>query len=507
MGLALAQDLSCPAVYRVGYQAGLKRLFIAWDFGLSKDTVRFPGSAPFRFVVYPFDQSWGFRAAWKRYMELFPEFFVVRARDQGIWMPFTDVSTVQGWEDFGFRFHEGNNNVPWDDAHGILSFRYTEPMTWWMAMKKEAPRTLASALATREEMIKTGKGHESEMASVCESAGMQDESGGPCLQFRDEPWCHGAVWSLNPNPYLSGGTNAATIYWNPRIKEQLYGASAKGHLDGEYLDSLEGYLTADLNYRREHFRETTVPLAFSTEEGLPALYKGLCVYEFTRWLADDVHRQGSLMFANSVPYKMTWLCPWLDVMGTETDWMQNGQYRPVSESTLALWRTLSGAKPYLLLMNTDYDKFTYDLVERYFHQSLFYGMFPGMFSHNASENPYWQNPKWYNRDRPLFLKYMPIIKQVAQAGWQPVTQATTDQPSLKIERFGPTPAGWLYFTVFNSGPAKQSGHVQIKGAPEWGAITECEELVAPRKLTSDSQGWPLELQSGQTAVLKLKTAN
>jgi len=39
-------------------------------------------------------------------------------------MPFTDVSTVQDWQDFGFKFHEGNNNVAWDKAHGILSFRY-----------------------------------------------------------------------------------------------------------------------------------------------------------------------------------------------------------------------------------------------------------------------------------------------------------------------------------------------------------------------------------------------
>lgn len=62
-------------------------------------------------------------------------------------MPFTDVSTVAGWEDFGFRYHEGNNNVGWDDAHGVLSFRYTEPMTWWMSMDPALPRTLAEACA------------------------------------------------------------------------------------------------------------------------------------------------------------------------------------------------------------------------------------------------------------------------------------------------------------------------------------------------------------------------
>jgi len=35
-------------------------------------------------------------------------------------------------EDFGFRFKEGNDETGWDDQHNILTFRYTEPMTWWM---------------------------------------------------------------------------------------------------------------------------------------------------------------------------------------------------------------------------------------------------------------------------------------------------------------------------------------------------------------------------------------
>ena len=48
-------------------------------------------------------------------------------------MPFAKISEVKGWEDFGFRFKEGDNETAWDDAHGILTFRYTEPMTWWIA--------------------------------------------------------------------------------------------------------------------------------------------------------------------------------------------------------------------------------------------------------------------------------------------------------------------------------------------------------------------------------------
>ena len=54
----------------------------------------------------------------------------------------------------------------------------------------------------------------------------------------------------------------------------MYGVRAKSQLDGEYLDSLEGYVTADLNFRREHFRYTTVPLTFASETKQPRFIKG-----------------------------------------------------------------------------------------------------------------------------------------------------------------------------------------------------------------------------------------
>ena len=201
-GLALALDMAHPAQYRLVYHAGTRQFFIAYDFGLVPETERCPGGAEFRFVFFRFDPRWGFRAALQKLAQVFPEYFRVRSREQGLWMPFTDISTVRGWEDFDFKYHEGNNNVPWDNSHGVLSFRYTEPMTWWMPMEKGRPRTIAEAIATRNQLIRGGKGNQGEMARVSEVAGMTDESGEPSLLFRNEPWCDGAIWSLNPNPAL-----------------------------------------------------------------------------------------------------------------------------------------------------------------------------------------------------------------------------------------------------------------------------------------------------------------
>lgn len=519
VGLALALDMATPAQYRLGYHAGTKQFFIAYDFGLVKESERFPSSADFRFVLYSFDPRWGFRAAFQKLAEIFPDYFRVRSKDQGLWMPFTDVSTVQGWEDFGFRYHEGNNNVAWDDAHGILSFRYTEPMTWWMRMNNGVPRTMAEAVRARDELAQGSDGRNRQMAQVSQTAGMLDDAGQPCLLFRNEPWCDGAVWSLNPNPFVvppSGGsnapdrlkaglqTNAATVHWNDAIKAALYGPAAKGQLDGEYLDSLEGYVTADLNFRRDHFRWTTVPLTFSSETKQPALFKGLAVFEFTQWISDDSHRLGKLMFANGVPYRFTFLCPWLDVLGTETDWLRAGKYQPAPIAQMDLWRTMSGQKPYLLLMNTDYDRFTPDFVEKYFQRSLFYGMWPGFFSHNAADNPYWRNPRWYNRDRPLFKKYIPLLKSVAEAGWQPVTLARCDNERILVERFGPDASGTCYFTLLNDTAEPQHGTLLAEGqALRTGTEADARELISEKTLERTGSGWSVDLQPQQAALLRI----
>lgn len=499
--IALALDMARPAVYRVTYHAGAKQLLIAFDLGLVPET-KSPGSAEFGFVIYRADARWGFRSALAKLQAIYPEYFQVRSTNQGIWMPFTDVSTVQGWQDFGFRYHEGDNNVSWDDANQVLSFRYTEPTTWWMSMAPELPRTVAEALRVRDEYANGAAGYRRTMAQVSRTAAMLDEDRQPAMVFRNEPWANGAVWSLNPNPNLPAQPNAATVYWNDAARAK-YTATSGPKLDGEYLDSLEGYVTANLNYNREHFKDTTVPVTFTADTREPVLFKGLAIFEFTKWMSEEVHGLGGLMFANSVPYRFSFLCPWLDVMGTETDWMPGGVYTPVSDAQMLLWRSMTGAKPYLLLMNTDYSRFTPEYVERYFLRSLAFGIYPSMFSHNAAENPYWGNPDWYNRDRNLFKKYLPIIKEVAEAGWEPVTAARLEGTGLPVERFGKATARAVYFTLLNDASTNFTGvlTVEPEQAPTSAVATE---IVSGTRLGRSGSGWSVTIPARSTAVVKLQ---
>ena len=107
-------------------------------------------------------------------------------------MPFAKISAVKGWEDFGFRFKEGDNETAWDDAHGIVTFRYTEPMTWWMRMPKEMPRTIEAALGEARRLASERKDRQ---AMALLTSGYHDEQGQFVARLLDTPWCDGAVWS------------------------------------------------------------------------------------------------------------------------------------------------------------------------------------------------------------------------------------------------------------------------------------------------------------------------
>ena len=108
-------------------------------------------------------------------------------------------------------------------------------------------------------------------------------------------------------------------------------------------------------------------------------------------------------------------------------------------------------------MNTRFEDFSHELVDKYMKRSLAYGMFPGFFSHNASEGHYFTRPELYNRDRPLFKKYVPLCKRVAEAGWEPITGARPATNSVYVERFGER-----LLTVFNDSGQSRTVTVQCE---------------------------------------------
>ena len=548
-GLALALDMDHPAQYRLVYHAGTKQFFIAYDFGLAKDTTKLPGGAGFRFVLYCFDPRWGFRAALQKYYDIFPQHFAKRVTREGVWMPFTDIATVPGFDDFGFAFQEGAPNVAFDDQHGIASFVYVEPMSHWLAMPRDVPRTYDSALSVLNKELAGARGKEAaEMAAATLTSGIEGADGRLFLYLVKAPWCDGGVFSLNPDPAIpttpehpfnkamvmqqtieaafkknepkQGLTTNLPVTTRPgkdafhrvpgipeergRGGTRPYQTSGQPGLDGVYLDSLE-MSAAELNYRREHFRSASAPLVFD-REGRPCQLMIFNTWTFERDIAAQMHVRGKLLFANAVLWQFAFPAPQLDVLGTEVNWLHQGEYLPDSDAVMNFRRALCRQKPYCLLMNTDYARFTPELVERYFQRCLFYGVWPGFFDEEAaSKDPYWVSPKkWYERDRPLFKKYIPLLRRLTAAGWQPLTHASCDNSRILVERFGPGAGDTVFLTLLNDTADAQAGTVTADlKALGWKQPASARELVSGNAATRWGPGWHITLRPQQAEVLCL----
>ena len=476
----LAIDPAYPAFFRIGYSADTSELYLAYDIGL----VREKPKCRLRFCQFNFQADWGFRAALARYYEIYPEAFRIRTPQQGLWMPFASISKVPGWQDFGFRFKEGNDETGWDNRHGILTFHYSEPGNWWMPMPANMPRSYEAAIGEARRLAS----QDSAAAKALFTSGCRDVDGHMVVSFANTPWCNGALWRMNSMPSLGGEVTDFKNKWNKHICEKLYGSKRDGDLDGEYVDSSEGGAP---DFSREHFAAARTPLTFSLDERRPVIFPGLIAYEYVRGLAEDVHRTNKLMMANYTPTQYFWLTPQLDVLGTETDWNPGGNWQPMTDAELLYRRALCKGKPYCFLMNTQFERFPRELVEKYMKRCLAYGMFPGFFSANASEGQYFARPELYNRDRELFKKYVPLCRQVAEAGWEPITRARASDSRVYVERFGER-----YLTVFNDSPQRRVVTIVLEGMKP----RSCRELLSGRTMEWREDKATLTLEAEDVAV-------
>ena len=327
-----------------------------------------------------------------------------------------------------------------------------------------------------------------------------DEHGRTPGRVLDTPWCDGVVWSMNSAPGVAGAVTDFSNKFNGGYIEQQYGESRKATCDGEYIDSAEAYVTEELDFRRDHFAGTQRPLCYALGSRKVGLYKGMIGSEYVRAIAREMHGRNHYMMANSTPGDWWWLAPMLDVMGTETDWNHGGNWIPMSDEELLYRRALCKGKPYCFLMNTDFTRFPYEATEKFMKRTLAYGMFPGFFSADAATGQYFTRPGLYNRDRPLFRKYVPLCKLVAEAGWEPVTGVISDNEAVIVERFG-SPPGPCYLTVYNLGDTRQKAALTLTSLAADG---KWRDLMAGEAFVWKEKRAQIELDAGDVKVIECK---
>lgn len=436
-GLGLAKPPRDACLFRFGFDGRRGVLYSAWDFALSPDT-REPGTARFSLVLLPLRSENGFRGALASLYALWPEDFRARVPSFGAWMPFDRLSEIPDVDEFGFAYQEGAPEPRFDDELGVSSFIYFHCAGEFASIPGY---TRDQPLPPYEQQLaalnRVAKGHTG-IGDVWGITGIQNPDG--TVNILPER-VYGHVFSQPcVDPDLPYG-NAMVQRLVDRVMEE----PAPVGVDGCYYDGI----AVGLDYSREHFRVADNPLLWDASLQRPVAYNFFASLEWARAIADTLHPAGKLTMLNdSSMTSFSYAFPYLDVLGAEGGWIN-------SDESFLRARAYSYQKPFCTLLKTDYSKHPQARVESYMRSCMAFGVLPGFFDISPSgANPgssYWDHPEWYNRDRPLFRRYMPLCAELCRAGWEPVRMASSLTTGAEIERFGAGASGsadgLVYFTI------------------------------------------------------------
>ncbi|MCC6490786.1 MAG: hypothetical protein IT364_25085 [Candidatus Hydrogenedentes bacterium] len=480
--LCMAVPLQPARMVRFRYDGPARELRAEFDFGLSPVSSRFPSCADAEVLLFEVPPEWAFRQALARYYELYTDAFKRRVGEGGIWMPFTGLGSIGHPEDFGFAYREvaidALSTVAADEVLGVSSYVYVEPQTNWRTLRGEAESTHDSYLAQLQEDAAAGD----RKAQATLVSGIEREDGGLDLYLDPIAWTKDAPFGVNADPAVSSGAYPG---WPNKASYEMAELSRvlgwNGHpatgLDGVYVDSMEGWGVLR-NYRKDHWRVSRYPLTFHHDTNRVCLmnFWGTCA--FVEDLAAQLHARGMTLMGNGSFHRLWQLAPFVDIPGMEYGWYQDGAWSPVPDEQFLYLRALAGPRPYLLLMNNDFNDASH--MEEYFQRALFYGCYPSMFhGHTGTSVPYFSNPAWYNRDRPLFQRYVPQIRRLDKAGWRPVPRAAVSPKEIRIERWGDGATDDLAFTLHNPSPQEQQVSLQL----DEGALHLSEAFTAREELS------------------------
>lgn len=464
-GLAMGYRISNPRIARLTANPLSRQFNIEFDLGVSPHTRKNPRRASVEFFLYRFKSTpeMAFRAATQGYYDRFPELFKtdIPAEQQGNWVAFTNLEQIPGHEELGIKVHEigSKDHIPYDVSKGVHAFRYLiEPWSIWLPLQEEGidPKNYDQVLSYVHRIYEQG----SKNGIVIFSSGIHDGEGRFLFRsytLKTQPnWCVGksgcAQFFVNSDPGIAS-FNKFALHWD---KGALWALHPK--LTGEYVDSFSG-AGHPIDQRKEHWHTTDFPLAFRRKPKVElGIANGLSNFQMAKELRRLADGGGKKLMANQL-YSSgePWGCGLFDYQGKEVHWpIKEGVTEAEPDAILLHRRTLAGARPYMLLQYADFSKFN---VEFYLQTALFYGLYPGIHNDDKLKKSYYKVAEFRERDRPLFKKYIPLIRQLNGAGWRPLTGARAEDPAIYLERFGSGKN--FYFTVRNISPKPISTKISL----------------------------------------------
>ncbi len=521
LGIAIAVSIDFPTQQELEYNGSTHQYVLTYQLGIVKEA---PDSAKFSFVIYKLDDpKWGFRAAFEKYTRIFPEHYIVREKEHGVWLGPQDVyyESIPDIEDFNIKFNEESRdkNVEYFRAQGsqeiergIKGYQYIEPSGFWIPgavadVSEPTTEKVNNVIKQLANSTNPSVKFQSYLSKVALNVGpMLDIKGELVWNPTNAAWASNGVFiGANFNPNLPG-FNYWDMYFSDYLWDVLFDAnkSIGFPFDGIYLDEMSGWPMAG-NFNREHYKYTTVPLTYSPYYKKPVLLRSATNWEFVNKMSAKLHEEGKTVFANKGTEKHAFNSGFIDAHGVEWWGWENGKYYQCSLEQMSQYRTLAYQKPFCILLAADYSDGNFDSaqLERYMQYCLLFGFIPSPWNSTGDGGGlYWNTPGFYERDRAVWKKYSPVLKTVSEAGWEPVTYAATNNENVLIERFGKTAENGVYFSVHNTASTEQEVTVTIPTslfAPT--SKTLYKELISGEKYTLNNNTHKVTLKPYQTIVL------
>jgi hypothetical protein len=459
-GLTLAIPPTNPTLFEIG--AGRDGLYVTFKIGLS-DATEPPGRTGFNLIIYLHDPEWGFRSALERYYDFFRDpFFTRRVKRIGAWgwhhptvseLPNANLYAFheaggETWKsqdrgEHGYE-HEGENlansvadyerlaHFKDDEAIGVYSLPYTIVGQRQVYRLEKMPTNQEEALdaferwTTKEPVVFQSPGpsvsfrNGEQLKAIIRNSDIYDAQGKSAVLIRDYLG-NTVTFPLNPNPRLFANEDKLTIgkYTLDDYLPMLFKGSK--FVDGCYVDSL-GRWPGYYNFRREHFKYSTVPLTYAGNPPQPCLWNLQSHAEYLWELSSRLHAQNKIVFANGVHANRVMLGFAVDAMGME------GIPSYDKPDGFYATRVAAGSKPYCALNGHEGNS------PRMWNSCLYMGILVGARSNAGQENE---------------RKYLPTIIKLNEAGWQPLTYARAESPTVGLERWGGSRDKPVYFSLMN----------------------------------------------------------
>ena len=300
--------------------------------------------------------------------------------------------------------------------------------------------------------------------------------------FKPDPPIYNVVFPVNPDPDLASGREEM---------ERIATLGAMPDVGGIYTDSGSSWSARYLNFREEHFRVADLPLTYDDETGRVAIFGKAPPVEHWRGMAEVLHPLGDVVFANLGHETID---PWswfaVDICGSE-------QGR-TTDQYLNYARTLAYHKPILYLgylQHMGVDMFLMDRERLLTHvrRCAMMGIMPSI----AIRPGY---VEWYEENGDIYRQFVPVIRRLSEAGWEPVTNARASEQDVRVERFGPND-DMVYFTLLNEGAEAREVALTLDlealGGADMGAAAE---LLSGEATSLGA----IALEPGELAVLAVE---